>query len=392
MSAMTGAVGMPLPANDGWAILADPPGERDLGLGGYWEESLARSVRRRGARRRTPLVARGSARISIALAAVALTGPTAGAMAAAKSATTTVSVGLSRGDSGPQVRALQRALGIVADGIFGPQTEQAVRSFQAAHGLETTGAVGPRTASALGSGAGATSVAAPTNAPRAGGGSATVRAVQRVLGVDVDGRIGPQTRGALRAFQRAHGLPAHGRADAATLQALGVAAQAPGSSGTSGTNGTTGTTGTAIPVSDPAGGTDGTSSDGTTTAAPSPASSGAQAVVDAAMSKIGASYASGGNGPSSFDCSGLVAWAMRQAGVSVPRTSFAQFGSGTAVDRSEIQAGDLVFFATNGPGASDVGIAVSATSAVSATTHGVMTHSILSGYWGAHYVGARRVA
>jgi hypothetical protein len=29
---------------------------------------------------------------------------------------------------------------------------------------------------------------------------------------------------------------------------------------------------------------------------------------------------------------------------------------------------------------------------VSATTHGVMTHSISTGYWGAHYVGARRIA
>ncbi|MEA2254774.1 MAG: peptidoglycan DL-endopeptidase CwlO [Solirubrobacteraceae bacterium] len=386
MSAMTSAAGTPLPADDGWAILADPPGERDLGHGGYWEESLARSLRRRAARRRTPLAARGSARISVALAAVALTGPTAGATAATKSTTTTFNVGLSRGDTGPQVKALQRALGIAADGLFGPGTEQAVRSFQAARGLQTTGAVGPRTAAALGTGAGATSVSAPTNGPRAAVGSATVRAVQRALGVAVDGRIGPQTRGALRAFQSAHGLPAHGRADAATLQALGVAAQAPASSGTG-----TGTTGTAIPVSDPAGGTDGTSSDGTTTA-PSSSSSGAQAAVDAAMSKVGAPYASGGNGPSSFDCSGLVAWAMRQAGISVPRTSFAQFGGGTAVERSDIQAGDLVFFATNGPGASDVGIAISPTSAVSATTHGVMTHSILSGYWGAHYVGARRVA
>jgi cell wall-associated NlpC family hydrolase len=85
-------------------------------------------------------------------------------------------------------------------------------------------------------------------------------------------------------------------------------------------------------------------------------------------------------------------WAFRQAGVSLPHSSFAQYGMGQSVSRGQIQAGDLVFFNTAGAGASDVGIATSSTTAVSATTHGVMTHSILGGYWGSHYVGARRIA
>jgi cell wall-associated NlpC family hydrolase len=110
------------------------------------------------------------------------------------------------------------------------------------------------------------------------------------------------------------------------------------------------------------------------------------------MSKVGAPYSYGAAGPSSFDCSGLTSWALRQAGIAVPRTSFAQFGTGSAVDRGAIQAGDLVFFNTAGPGASDVGLATSATTVVSATTHGVMNHAIFDSYWGAHYVGARRVA
>jgi cell wall-associated NlpC family hydrolase len=84
-------------------------------------------------------------------------------------------------------------------------------------------------------------------------------------------------------------------------------------------------------------------------------------------------------------------WALQQAGVSVPHSSYAQYGLGQSVSRDQIQAGDLVFFNTAGAGASDVGIATSPTTAVSATTHGVMMHSILSGYWGSHYVGARRV-
>jgi cell wall-associated NlpC family hydrolase len=64
---------------------------------------------------------------------------------------------------------------------------------------------------------------------------------------------------------------------------------------------------------------------------------------------------------------------------------------GTAVSSSAIQRGDLVFFNTAGAGASDVGIATSASTAVSATTHGVMAHPIRGGYWGSHFIGARRL-
>ena len=59
---------------------------------------------------------------------------------------------LKRGDRGPAVAAVQRALGIAADGVFGRQTRAAVRAFQAAHGLEVDGVVGPITRGALGGG------------------------------------------------------------------------------------------------------------------------------------------------------------------------------------------------------------------------------------------------
>ena len=67
---------------------------------------------------------------------------------------------------------------------------------------------------------------------------------------------------------------------------------------------------------------------------------------------------------------------MAQAGVTLPRTSFDQFGVGTPVDRASIQAGDLVFFNAAGPGASHVAIATSNATAISATTKGVMEHPI----------------
>jgi cell wall-associated NlpC family hydrolase len=113
--------------------------------------------------------------------------------------------------------------------------------------------------------------------------------------------------------------------------------------------------------------------------------------VTAALSKVGAPYASGAAGPDAFDCSGLTMWALARAGIAAPHSSFAQFAMGSGVARSDIRRGDLVFFDSAGTGASHVALATSPTTAVSATDHGVMTHPIFDAYWGGHYVGARRL-
>jgi hypothetical protein len=55
-----------------------------------------------------------------------------------------------RGDRGEAVRKIQSALGVAADGVFGPQTERAVKRFQRSHGLVVDGVVGPQTRGALG--------------------------------------------------------------------------------------------------------------------------------------------------------------------------------------------------------------------------------------------------
>jgi cell wall-associated NlpC family hydrolase len=68
------------------------------------------------------------------------------------------------------------------------------------------------------------------------------------------------------------------------------------------------------------------------------------AALDHAMSKIGSPYRSGASGPNSFDCSGLISWAFKKAGKSLPRTSRAQSQVGTPVSRGDLQPGDLVFF------------------------------------------------
>ncbi|MES9519273.1 C40 family peptidase [Streptomyces capoamus] len=88
--------------------------------------------------------------------------------------------------------------------------------------------------------------------------------------------------------------------------------------------------------------------------APAPTTRAAAAVAYA-YGKLGSPYVWGATGPNAFDCSGLVQAAYRSAGISLPRTTYAQIDAGHRVSRSELQPGDLVFFYS---GISHVGIYV----------------------------------
>ncbi|MFF8292044.1 NlpC/P60 family protein [Streptomyces sp. NPDC016309] len=74
------------------------------------------------------------------------------------------------------------------------------------------------------------------------------------------------------------------------------------------------------------------------------ASGRAAAAVAAARSAVGKPYVWGANGPSGFDCSGLMQWSYAQAGVGLPRTSQAQRDAGRHVPLSEARPGDLVTY------------------------------------------------
>lgn len=122
----------------------------------------------------------------------------------------------------------------------------------------------------------------------------------------------------------------------------------------------------------------------------------AWAVAHAAEALIGHPYVWGGFGPFVFDCSGLVMYVYRLiAGIRLPHSSRAQMGYGRPVPEWALRPGDLVFFDTNGPGASHVGIYIGGSDRdfVSAETPGlgVGVGSLKMAYWADHFVGARQI-
>ncbi|MBK0868495.1 C40 family peptidase [Saccharopolyspora sp. HNM0986] len=66
--------------------------------------------------------------------------------------------------------------------------------------------------------------------------------------------------------------------------------------------------------------------------------------VTAALSKQGSSYVYGAKGPSTFDCSGLMQWAYKQAGISIGGSTKSQVSEGKSVSASELKPGDLIFY------------------------------------------------
>ena len=123
-------------------------------------------------------------------------------------------------------------------------------------------------------------------------------------------------------------------------------------------------------------------------------SSGSSNVVQAAYRNVGARYVWGASRPGAFDCSGFTMFVMRQFGVSLPHSSGAQFRMGRSVSRSNLQAGDLVFFSSGTRGViGHVGLYIGNGRMIHASTPstGVIVSSINERYFAARYLGARRV-
>ncbi len=124
------------------------------------------------------------------------------------------------------------------------------------------------------------------------------------------------------------------------------------------------------------------------------ASSKAQAIVDEAKKYLGVPYVWGGTSPSGFDCSGLVYYVFQQHGYGLYRTAGSQYRNGTAVGRSELQAGDIICF-YNGSMSSigHVGIYIGGGEFIHASSGSgkVVISKLSQTYYDSHYYGARRI-
>lgn len=125
-----------------------------------------------------------------------------------------------------------------------------------------------------------------------------------------------------------------------------------------------------------------------------------QAIADYAQEFLGVPYVWGGTTPSGFDCSGFIQYVFRHFGYELPRGTNAQLNCGTAVAKSELQPGDIIFFrdpeyAEGGP-TSHAGIYIGGGEFIHASTYNgnerVQIHPLSNAYYTRVYAAARRIA
>lgn len=133
---------------------------------------------------------------------------------------------IQRGSKGAAVVALQKALGLTADGSFGPGTETKVKAYQSSKKISPTGVVAASTWKAL---MGTTPTTPPTASPLAayaktviqrGSTGAAVVALQKALAIGADGSFGPGTEAKVKAYQSSKGISPTGVVAASTWAAL----------------------------------------------------------------------------------------------------------------------------------------------------------------------------
>lgn len=271
---------------------------------------------------------------------------------------------LKQGVSGNEVAKLQNrliSLGYAdfpeATGYFGTATKTAVIRFQRNNGLVVDGIAGNATKSKLYSSSAKSLILKP------GSSSEAVQTLQlrlKALGYfsgTGTGHYGAVTLAAVKAFQKARGLAVDGIAGPKTRIQAFSKASAP--------------------------------------AAPVPK---AAAIADIASAQVGDRYVLGGNGPDTFDCSGLAYYAMMNAGFSVSRYSSAAYSQVSSwakiTGTGSLNKGDLLFFYSESwSSINHMGIYIGDGQFVHASSGQgkVMVSTLSNTYWAGHFAFARRV-
>ena len=115
-------------------------------------------------------------------------------------------------------------------------------------------------------------------------------------------------------------------------------------------------------------------------------------VVERALAQVGDAYGSGGEGPNVFDCSGLVIYSWRAAGVKLTHYSRAQYDETERISLKEARPGDLAFYFENG--ARHVAIYIGDGKVVHASDYGIgVVKGVVKGtpWTNTHFTGMGRV-
>ena len=118
-------------------------------------------------------------------------------------------------------------------------------------------------------------------------------------------------------------------------------------------------------------------------------------IVDFALQFNGCRYVYGGTGPNVFDCSGLTYYVYQHFGYILNRTASGQLSNGVAVDKADLQPGDIVLFRDFGSAyaATHVGLYIGDGQFIHAANSrsGVKITPLSDSWYVARYVGARRI-
>ncbi|PFJ24688.1 peptidoglycan-binding protein [Bacillus thuringiensis] len=287
---------------------------------------------------------------------------------------------LKQGTSNNEVKQLQDNLRklnyfhVNSTGYFGSITKSSVIQFQGDKGLSADGIVGPNTKSAIANALNGTSTSSqPSNGNgllKQGTSNSEVQQLQDNLrklnyfNANSTGYFGSITKSSVIQFQSDKGLSADGIVGPNTKVAIANALN-------------------------------GTSVNNPSTQVQNPSSSKAEAIISTAKKYLGVPYVWGGTSPSGFDCSGFVYYVFRQHGINnLPRVSYDMFNVGTSVNKSDLRAGDLVYFKnTYREGISHVGIYIGDGQFIQASSgdEKVKISNLSGSYYIQHYAGAKRV-
>ncbi len=205
------------------------------------------------------------------------------------------------------------------------------------------------------------------------------------------GYFGDVTENAVKLFQRTNNLGADGIVGVLTMAKLDSSSAKRAPAGSSGSSSSSGGGSSSGGSSSSAGGSSSGSSGGSSSIPDTgTASGGASALIAVASSKLGCPYVWGAKGPNSFDCSGFVYWCLNQVGVRqsyITSSGWRNVGKYTRVSSfSNLKAGDIIVVSGHVGIVAGGGTVIDASSG-----NGKVVHRSLSSWWSRNFIVGWRI-